>query len=123
MTATPAAPLAPESEKQMGALAHGITAAATFVSGGLLGFLVALIFYLLYRDRGPFVTTHVTNALNTQIAVGLGLIVSGILMFVLVGFITYPIIYVAGIVIHIVGAVKAMNGEWWTPPLVPAFVK
>ena len=51
------------------------------------------------------------------------LIVSGILMFVLVGFITYPIIYVAGIVIHIVGAVKAMNGEWWTPPLVPAFVK
>jgi len=44
-------------------------------------------------------------------------------MIILVGFITYPIIWVAGIVLHVIGAVKAMNGEWWKPPMVPDFVK
>jgi len=27
------------------------------------------------------------------------------------------------VVVHIVGAVKANNGEWYTPPLTPQFVK
>jgi len=25
-------------------------------------------------------------------------------------------------VIHIMGAIKANNGEWWTPPLTPRLV-
>ena len=29
---------------------------------------------------------------------------------------------VAGI-LHVVGAIKAYNGEWWNPPLTPRFVK
>jgi uncharacterized Tic20 family protein len=29
---------------------------------------------------------------------------------------------VAG-VLHVIGAMKAYNGEWWTPPLTPQFVK
>lgn len=116
-------PLAPETEKQVGALAHGVAAAATFFSGGTLGFVAALVIYLVYKDKGPFVRAHAANALNVQIAVGIGLIISAILMIILVGFITYPIIWVAGIVLHVIGAVKAMNGEWWKPPMVPDFVK
>lgn len=118
-----ATPLAPEAEKQVSALAHGIGAAATFFSGGTLGFVACLIMYFVYRDRGPFVRANVANALNVQIMVGIGLLISGILMFVLIGFITYPIIWVLGVVLHIIGAVKAMNGEWWKPPMTPDFVK
>ena len=29
---------------------------------------------------------------------------------------------VAGI-LHVIGAVKAYNGEWWNPPFTPRFVK
>ena len=29
---------------------------------------------------------------------------------------------VAGL-LHVIGAVKAYNGEWWTPPLTPQFIK
>lgn len=79
--------------------------------------------YFVYRDRGPFVRANVANALNMQIMIGIGLVISGILMFVLIGLITYPIIWVLGIVFHIIGAVKAMNGEWWKPPMTPDFVK
>lgn len=115
--------LAPETEKQIGALAHGVAAAATFFSGGTLGFVAALVIYLVYKDRGPFVRAHAANALNVQIAVGIGLIVSALLMLILVGFIAYPIVWIVGVVLHVIGTVKAMNGEWWTPPLTPQFVK
>ena len=30
---------------------------------------------------------------------------------------------VFGVILSIMGAIKANNGEWWTPPLTPAFVK
>ena len=26
-------------------------------------------------------------------------------------------------VLHVIGAVKAYNGEWWNPPFTPQFVK
>lgn len=117
------AQLSPETEKQIGALAHGVGAAATFFSGGTLGFVAALVMYFIYRDRGPFVRSHVANALNVQIMIGIGLIISALLMIILVGFITYPIVWIVGIVLHIVGAVKAMNGEYWKPPMTPDFVK
>lgn len=116
-------PISAESEKQVGALAHGVAAAATFLSGGTLGFVAALVIYLIYRDKGPFVRAHAANALNVQITTGIGLLISAVLMFVLIGFITYPIIWVLGIVFHVIGAVKAMNGEWWKPPMTIDFVK
>ncbi len=118
-----AAPLAPEAEKQVAALAHGLTGAATLLSGGTLGFVVALVMYLIYRDRGPFVRAHVANALNVQIVTGIGLIVSAVLMIILVGFITYPLVWILGIVMHIIGTMKALNGEWWKPMFTPDFVK
>ena len=90
------AQLSPETEKQIGALAHGVGAAATFFSGGTLGFVAALVMYFIYRDRGPFVRSHVANALNVQIMIGIGLIISALLMIILVGFITYPIVWTAG---------------------------
>ncbi|MBP6995433.1 MAG: DUF4870 domain-containing protein [Phycicoccus sp.] len=119
----PAAPLTPENERQIGALSHGVAAAATAFSGGTLGFVAALVVYLIYKDRGPFVRAQAANALNVQIMTGIGLIISAVLMIVLIGFITYPIVVVFGVVLHILGAVKAWNGEWWTPPLTPQFVK
>lgn len=119
----PPAPLAPETEKQVGALAHGVSAAATFFSGGLLGLVAAIALWVLYKDRGPFVREHVRNALNLQITLAIGLAVSIPLMFVLIGFVTYPVIWVVGLTLHIVGVVKALNGEWWRPPMTLELVR
>lgn len=121
--AAPPPPLTPEAEKQVGALAHGISAAATFLSGGLLGLVAAIVLWAIYKDRGPFVREHTRNALNLQITVAIGLAVSIPLMFVLIGFVTYPVIWVVGLILHIVGVVKALNGEWWRPPMTLELVK
>ncbi|WP_239110382.1 DUF4870 domain-containing protein [Phycicoccus sonneratiae] len=117
------APMSPQEEKTWGMAAHGIALAATVFSGGFLSFVAALVMYLVVRDRGPFVRAHTANALNVQIIVGIVFIVSIPLMFVLVGFLTFAAAWVFAVIVHIVGMVKANNGEWWDPPLTPKFVR
>jgi uncharacterized protein len=119
----PAAPMSPSDERQWGMLAHVIAVAATVLSGGFLGFIAALVVYLVTKDRGPFVRAHAANALNVQIIAGIAFLVSVPLFFVLIGFVTYPVAWVLAVVAHIIGAVKANNGQWWDPPLTPKFVR
>lgn len=114
--------LSPEQERQWGMLAHVIVLIALVASGGVLAFVAALVVYLVYKDRGPFVRAHTANALNIQIVAGIGFLISGVLMLVFVGFLTYAIIWVVAVVLHVIGAMKANSGEWWNPPLTPRLV-
>jgi uncharacterized Tic20 family protein len=93
------------------------------LSAGTLGFVGSLVIYLMYKDRGPFVRQHAANSLNIQIITGIVLLVSFPLMLVLVGFLTYGLALLFAFIVHILAAVKANNGEWYTPPLTPQFVK
>ena len=63
--------MSPSEERTTGMLAHGVALGATVLSGGFLGFVAALVMYLIYRDRGPFVRRHSANALNIQIIAGI----------------------------------------------------
>ena len=103
--------------------AHGVALGATVLSGGFLGFVAALVMYLVFRDRGPFVRHHSANALNVQIIAGIVMLISLPLMLVLIGFVTFAAAWVFAVIVHIIGMVKANNGEWYNPPLTPQFVK
>jgi uncharacterized protein len=96
---------------------------AMVLSAGTLGFVGSLVIYLMYKDRGPFVRQHAANSLNVQVITGIILLISFPLMLVLIGFVTYPLALVFAFVLHVIGAVKANNGEWWDPPMTPHFVR
>ena len=115
--------ISPSEERNMGALSHGIALVAMIVSAGTLGFVASLVLYLVYKDKGPFVRAHSANSLNVQIITAIVLLVSIPLMFVLVGFLTFGLALVFAFVVHLLGAIKAYNGEWWDPPLTPRFVR
>ncbi len=115
--------LSPQDQRNYGMLAHLAPAIAIPLSAGTLGFVASLVVYLMYKDRGDFVRAHAVNSLNVQIVTAIGLILSTLLMVILIGFITYPLICVVAVVIHVIGASKARNGELWSPPLTPAFVR
>ncbi|QIK75975.1 DUF4870 domain-containing protein [Nocardioides piscis] len=116
-------PISPGQERTLGAVAHGVPLAAMVLSAGLLGFVGSLIIYMLYKDRGPFVRQHAANSLNVQIFAGIIMLVSLPLMLVLVGFLTFGLAFVLAFVLHVIGAIKANNGEWWDPPMTPRFVR
>ena len=119
---TPAA-LSPTEERNLGMVDHLVPAVLLPLSAGTLGFVGSLVIYLMYKDRGPFVRQHAANSLNVQIITAILLVVSSVLMLVLIGFIAYPLVIVVATVIHIMGAVKANNGEWWQPPMTPQIVR
>lgn len=116
-------PLSPTEERNLGLIAHLVPAILLPLSAGTLGFLGSLVIYLMYKDRGPFVRQHAANSLNVQIITAILLLASTVLMSVFIGFLTYGLVIVVATVIHVIGAVKANNGEWWTPPLTPHLVK
>ncbi|WP_404382019.1 DUF4870 domain-containing protein [Knoellia locipacati] len=115
--------LDPAQQRQWGMLSHLIPLIAMVLSAGLLGFVGSLIIYVMYKDRGAFVRQHAANSLNIQIMTGIVLLISFPLMLVLVGFVTYFIALAIAFVLHIIGALRANEGQQWNPPLTPSFVK
>lgn len=117
-------PISPDQERTWGALAHGAALVAMIVSAGFLGFVGSLAIYLMYKDRGPFVRAHSANSLNVQITMLIWLVVSVPLILLLgLGLLLMAAAPIVAGVLHVIGLVKAMNGEWWNPPLTPRFVK
>ncbi|MFW5471793.1 DUF4870 domain-containing protein [Knoellia sp. CPCC 206450] len=115
--------LDPAQQRQWGMFAHLVPLIAMVLSAGLLGFVGSLVIYVLYKDRGDFVRQHAANSLNIQILTGIVLLVSLPLMLVLVGFLTYFAALAVAFVLHIIGALRANEGQLWTPPMTPSFVK
>ena len=115
-----AKPMTPSDERTWAIAAHLSPFLASFVG---LPFLGPLVIYLIFRDRGPFVRHHAAQALNFQIIVAIGILISIPLMFVIIGIVTAIVIGVAAIVFQIVAAVEANNGKWYRYPLTPDWVK
>jgi uncharacterized Tic20 family protein len=115
-----AQPLSPSDEKTWAIVAHLSPFVASIVG---LPFLGPLVIFLVFKDRGPFVRHHSAQALNFQIIVAIGLLISIPLMFILVGFVTAAIIAVGAIVFQIIAAIEANNGKWYRYPLTPNWVK
>jgi uncharacterized Tic20 family protein len=119
--------MTPDQERTGGLAAHGITLAATIFSGGTLSFIAALVMYLALKEKGPFVRRNTANALNIQITVAIGYLIGGLLAVTIIGLIValplFAALFVYAVVTHIIGMVKANNGEWWDPPLTYTFVR
>jgi hypothetical protein len=125
--------MSPQDERTWGAISHAGAVVAMICSAGFLGFLASIAVYVVYKDRGPFVRAHAANSINVQVSMFIWLVVAAVLYVVLglvtlgIGFVVFLPVFVvppvvAGIM-HVIGAVKAYNGEWWSPPFTPQFVR
>jgi uncharacterized Tic20 family protein len=93
------------------------------VGGIFFSWLSALIGYLVLKDRGEFIKEHARQELNWQITVTIGLIVSYILVFVIIGSITLIAVYILAVVFGIISAIAANKGELYRFPLAIQFIK
>jgi len=130
--ATPAT-MSAEQERTWGAISHAGAVVAMICSAGFLGFLASIAVYVVHKDRGPFVRAHAANSINVQISMFIWLVVATVLYVVLgivtlgIGFVVFLPVFVVPLVVagilHVIGAVKAYNGEWWNPPMTPQFIR
>lgn len=82
-----------------------------------ISIIVPLIFLLTQREK-QFVYAHAAQALTFHLVL---LVVGTILAIVTCG--VGAIVFIAGIIVPIIGAVKANNGEAWDVPLTGGFAR
>ena len=79
--------------------------------------IAPLIIYLMKKDESPFVADQARESLNFQISVCIYLLISGVLVLILIGFLLLAVVWVAGAILTIIASVKAANGEAYRYPL------
>jgi len=96
----------------------------------LIGFLIPfgtivapLIIWQIKKNEMPFVDDQGKEALNFQITLFIALIVCFILMFLLIGLLLLPIVGIAGLILTIMGGIKANNGETYRYPFAIRLIK
>lgn len=90
-------------EKTWSMLAH--------LGGIVLGFLAPLIVMLTKGNESPYTRHNSVEALNFQITILIGYVVATILMLVLIGFLLWPLLYIANIVLCVMAGIAANKGE------------
>jgi len=108
------APVSPSDARMWSLFAH--------IGGLVTTFLAPLVIYLIYKDRDPFIRRHAAQALNFQIIIAIAYFLSSLLIFVVIGFITYPLAVICSLIFSIMAAVAANKGEEYTYPMIPQMV-
>ncbi|EAR25428.1 hypothetical protein A20C1_04156 [marine actinobacterium PHSC20C1] len=107
--------MSPSDEKLWSTLIH--------VGGIFFAFIPALIGYLVFKDRGPFVRAHTRTALNFQITMAIGYFLGVVLSVAFIGLLLILAVAVVVVIFSIVAAIAANNGQAYKYPLTFEFIK
>ncbi|MBP9108647.1 MAG: DUF4870 domain-containing protein [Pyrinomonadaceae bacterium] len=121
MQQMPPAQLQTADERQMGMIMH--LSQLINVLFFPIGIVAPIVLWQTQKDKMPALDAHGKMVTNFMISMTIYMIVSIILMFVLIGFLTILAVAVMGIVFPIIGGIKANNGELWSYPLTIKFLK
>lgn len=110
------------SESRNWAMATHLTALLGGFAGGLPAFVGPLVIWLMKRDQDGFIAEHAKEALNFNLSVLLYALISFVLSFILIGIPFLIAIGIAWLVLTIMAAIRASNGEGYRYPLTIRFV-
>lgn len=112
----------PSSEDKNWAMLCHLGAFAGFVLP-FANVFVPLVLWLMKKDTSAFVEAHGKEVVNFQITLTGVLALCTLLYLVLIGFMFHIIFVVFAVVVTVLGAIKAQNGEGFRYPLTWRLVK
>lgn len=112
-----------EAAPQPAAAPNTTMAALAHVLGLFTGFLGPLVLYAVADRNDPFARDQAAEALNFQLTVLIGMVISFVLMIVLVGFLLFFVIFIVDFIFCIMAAIAASRGEWYRYPINIRMVK
>lgn len=89
----------------------------THLAGTLFSIIPALIVWVLKKEDSEYIAMQAKEALNFQITVLVAQLVAGILVWILIGFLLLPIIWLVNIVLCIIAAISTSKGESYRYPI------
>lgn len=109
-------------DKTWGILAH-LSPFAGILLPAFGNIIAPLIVWLIKKDQDPFAEACAKEALNFQISFTIYFFVAFLLCFVLIGLLILPVLGIAWLVLMILAAVQASNGEVYQYPLTLRLIK
>ncbi|GAB2677349.1 DUF4870 domain-containing protein [Thalassiella azotivora] len=106
--------MSPSDQRMWAMLAH--------LGGILFGFLAPLIVWLVQKDRGAYVADQSKEALNFQIAVAIGYVVSVVLSVIGIGVLLFFVVWIGSLVFAILAGLAANKGENYRYPVTIRFI-
>ena len=103
-----------QEERQWAMFAHLSALVGLVIPfGNIIG---PLVIWLVKKETMPFVDNQAKEALNFQITVTIAMVVSAILILVVIGFVLMFLIGLAALVLTIIAAIKANEGNAYRYP-------
>ncbi|MCM3635295.1 MULTISPECIES: DUF4870 domain-containing protein [Paenibacillus] len=114
-----------QEERTWSMLAHLSSLAALLFTGlgFICGFIGPLIIWLLKKDQSHIVAENAKEALNFNISYTIYSLIAVMLVFLLVGFLLVPIVYVVWLVFAIIATVKTNQGQYYRYPFIFRFIR
>lgn len=119
----PSSPPPPPGQQPMSDSDARLWAMLAHLSGIVIAIIGPLIIMLVFGPRNAFVKNQSTEALNFQITLAIGVVISIVLTVVIIGAILLPIVLIVGLIFMIIGGVKAYGGEEYRYPFNIRMVK
>ncbi len=92
-------------------------ATVTHLAGTVFSFIPGLLVWLLKKDDSVYIADQAKEALNFQITVMLAMFAASILVWLLIGILLIPIVWILNIVFCIIAAISTSKGETYRYPL------
>ena len=111
--------VATADERNWALMAHLLSFVAAWFA---FGFLAPLIVMLTKGNQSAYIRHHAVESLNFQLTALIAGIVSGVLIFVVIGLLLLPIVAVVYVVFVILASIAANRGEWYRYPVTIRFI-
>lgn len=110
-----------KDERTWAMLCHlSVFAAHIFPLGNIIA---PLIIWLIKKEESAFVDFHGKEVLNFQISLVIYFAIAFVLIFVLIGLPLFIALWVFSLIIVVVAALKANDGQYYRYPLTIRFIK
>lgn len=110
-----------KDERTWGMLCHLVVFTGYIIP--LAWIIGPLVVWMIKRDEMPFVDDQGKESLNFQITIMLAMIASGLLMFILIGFVLIFVVVIFQFIVVIIASIKANEGVYYRYPLCIRFIK
>jgi uncharacterized Tic20 family protein len=115
--ATPAT----QDERTWGMIAHLSALVGVIIPFGSI--IAPLVIWLVKRDQSSYIAEHAKEALNFNITVGIAGVICWILVFVFIGVLLAIALAIYWLVMTIIAAIKANEGQLYRYPFAIRLVK
>ncbi|HYQ39190.1 MAG TPA: DUF4870 domain-containing protein [Pseudomonas sp.] len=115
-------PPQPSAEARKWAMLCHYAAFAWFVAPMIGNVVGPLVLWQLKRESDPYVDAQGKEALNFQLTLSLALMLCWLLAWVLIGFPLMALVSVVGLVLTIIGGIRANEGKPWRYPFCIRFL-